>query len=237
MVYLYYMKMGFETRYIYQSSGQYMGEQLNLGGTPLNEAVMAAMEIVPMFQKKNNVQIVNTIFLTDGQGHTSNATYNISSGRYESNLRLGYGRVNVVITDPVTKIQYKMDNKNRSVRDTDIYLRALGDRTGSRVAGFFIVPGTRRSFMAEMRYLTNDYKSIENLWEDLKKNAFTVIDDNHLGYDEFYLISDKKLKIESEELVIDDTMSKAKMKNAFIKNRSSKVANKAMLSRFAEFVS
>ena len=41
---------------------------LRLGGTPLNEAIVSAFEFVPMFQKKNKVQIVNTIFLTDGQG-------------------------------------------------------------------------------------------------------------------------------------------------------------------------
>ena len=44
---------------------------LQLGGTPLGECIISAINMVPAFQKKNNVQIVNTIFLTDGQGHNS----------------------------------------------------------------------------------------------------------------------------------------------------------------------
>jgi hypothetical protein len=41
----------------------------------------------------------------------------------------------------------------------------------------------------------------------------------------------------AEALVITDDMSKAKMKTAFIKNRTSKLVSKKMLSQFAEFVS
>ena len=40
-----------------------------MGGTPLNEAVISAMKIVPEFQKKYKLQVVNTVFLTDGEGH------------------------------------------------------------------------------------------------------------------------------------------------------------------------
>ena len=39
---------------------------LNLGGTPLNDAIIAMMEIVPKFKAETGVQKVNTIFLTDG---------------------------------------------------------------------------------------------------------------------------------------------------------------------------
>ena len=43
--------------------------QFGLGGTPLNEAILGAIQIVPQFKKDNNVQIVNTVFLTDGCGN------------------------------------------------------------------------------------------------------------------------------------------------------------------------
>ena len=39
---------------------------MSLGGTPLNEAIIAMMDIVPKFKNETGVQKVNTIFLTDG---------------------------------------------------------------------------------------------------------------------------------------------------------------------------
>jgi len=41
----------------------------HLGGTPLYESVIAAMKIIPEFQKNYKLQIVNTVFLTDGEGN------------------------------------------------------------------------------------------------------------------------------------------------------------------------
>ena len=58
-----------------------------------------------------------------------------------------------------------------------------------------------------------------------------------LGFGEFYVITDKNLKVNAEEKEIDSSMTKAKMKNNFIKNRKNKLVSKKMLSRFAEFVS
>ena len=40
-----------------------------LGGTPLNHAIVAAMKIVPDFQMKHSLQKVHSVFLTDGYSH------------------------------------------------------------------------------------------------------------------------------------------------------------------------
>ena len=37
-----------------------------LSSTPLNDTIMAAMKMVPAFQKKYNIDKMNTVFLTDG---------------------------------------------------------------------------------------------------------------------------------------------------------------------------
>ena len=41
-----------------------------LGGTPLNEAIIAMMKIVPKFKTENNLQKVHSVFLTDGAGNS-----------------------------------------------------------------------------------------------------------------------------------------------------------------------
>ena len=70
---------------------------------------------------------------------------------------------------------------------------------------------------------------------DVKADGYGVIE-NDLGYDEYYLISSKSLEIKDEGLGIDSDMTKGRMKNAFVKAQKGKIANKQMLSRFAELV-
>ena len=81
--------------------GTYPGEIpsfMQLNSTPLNESVIAAMQIVPEFQKRNKLQIVNTVFLTDGESNNTQY-YRDSNGRdlYFSTYH------SVVIRDPKTK--------------------------------------------------------------------------------------------------------------------------------------
>ena len=55
---------------------------MRLGGTPLDPCIAVAIEIVSQFQKKYKVQKMNTIFLTDGCGHT-NTNYTTINKYYE----------------------------------------------------------------------------------------------------------------------------------------------------------
>jgi hypothetical protein len=206
---------------------------LNLGGTPLNEAVMAAMEIVPMFQKKNNVQIINTIFLTDGQGTEQRITWDSETGDY-CHRQVGTRAKNIIV-DPITKRHYSPGRYGE--RDTSYFLEALKDRTGSRIAGFFIAPSRKNSFRQEMNWIIGgDWSKIEELHKEMQTNSFAVIEGD-VGYDQFYVLSDKDLNVEAAEVAFDSDMTKGRMKNAFVKSRKNKIANKVMLSRFAEFVS
>jgi len=238
MVYLRYLRESFGNRRggYYSGSSMYypVPGNLNLGGTPLNEAVMAAMEIVPMFQKKNNVQIINTIFLTDGQGTEQRITWDSGTGDYSHYLGSGTKKKNIIV-DPVTKRHYSPPRYGE--RDTSYFLEALKDRTGSRIAGFFIAPSRKNSFRQEMNWIIGgDWTKIEELHKEMQTNSFAVIEGD-VGYDQFYVLSDKNLNVEAAEVEFGSDMTKGRMKNAFVKSRKNKIANKVMLSRFAEFVS
>ena len=50
---------------------------LDLSSTPLNEAIIAMMDIVPKFKKDTGVQKVNTIFLTDGESNMTRYVYDL----------------------------------------------------------------------------------------------------------------------------------------------------------------
>ena len=65
-----------------------------LGGTPLNDAIVSAMQIAPKFKEMNNTDICNVIFLTDGE-HCSNTGFS-----------LGYDTPTILtVVDPITKNQ------------------------------------------------------------------------------------------------------------------------------------
>jgi hypothetical protein len=213
--------------------GTELPRRLRLGGTPLNETIISAIKQVPVFQKKHGVQIVNTIFLTDGQGHPTRGTWDSEKQNFSGGI---HGRASkVILVDPVTKIQYEIDGRSHS---TSIpFLKALKDRTSSRVVGFYIAPcSTKKRFKQEITYSgVVNWSETDALWEKMKKDSFIVVEDD-LGYEQFYVVSSKSLKVQNEEVEIDSEMSKAKMKNTFIKQRRNKVGNKVLLGRFAEFV-
>ena len=112
-----------------------------MSGTPLNEAVIAAMEIVPEFQKRKRLQIVNTVFLTDGEGSTLNRVYE----PYNNSL-MAYSKTysHMIIRDPVTRHEEVFDKTKfywgsfNSMAQTDCLIRLLKARTNSHVIGFFV---------------------------------------------------------------------------------------------------
>ena len=47
----------------------YIPTDFMLGGTPLNNAIVYAMDILPKYKKDNGIQKLHTVFLTDGASH------------------------------------------------------------------------------------------------------------------------------------------------------------------------
>ena len=231
MTYLARLRMAYEDRYAAEHHD--IPNKLQLGGTPLGECIITAINMVPEFQKKNNVQIVNTIFLTDGQGNERFPTWNGTEfeGRYSR-----YS--SIVIVDPVTKIHYDHRRAITSGGNLDNQLlKILADRTKARVIGFYIAPtNNKKSFKREASYSGVEWSKHEEIWSDIKKNNFIVLEDTQ-GYDQYIWVSSKSLNIDSNAIAIDSDMTKGRMKNAFIKQRQGKFGNKVMLSKLAEFVS
>ena len=228
MTYLARLRMGFGDGY-YESACD-IPSSMQLGGTPLGDCIVSAINMVPEFQKKNKVQIVNTIFLTDGQGHDRMSVWD--GNGYTRNMRFS---PTTVVIDPVTKKHFVIDPRKDSIDAT--LLKVLRDRTKARVIGFYIAPtNNKNSFNREVGYVSGLWNKQESLWEEMKKNNFIVLEDTK-GYDQYIWVSSKSLAIDTKAVEIDSDMTKGRMKNAFIKQRQGKFGNKIMLSKLAEFVS
>ncbi len=253
MSYLRWLREGMSRHYY---DGEFtIPPSLRLGGTPLNECIIAAMPLVDMLRKKNNVQIINTVFLTDGQGHSmskqwvrtaeDDAEYIVPQNANGTDLRTktfsSYGyRTKLFLTDSVTKKVYDVSG-SRHTAETGILLKMLKDRSDARVAGFFIASNNKRSLHGDVSWMDNeDYMLADKIHGDFKKKGWSSVDKDEIGYDKFFILSDKNLNIKSEEFEAptkNGVVTKGRLKNAFIKSRKGKIGNKTMLSKFAEFVS
>ena len=192
-----------------------------MGGTPLNDAIIAAEEVIRRFRKKTKVQIVNTIFLTDGE---SNGLYTIHGNRDGHALIGADKRTQVIIRDNVSKKEYKVKSH---YDNTNILLRVLKDRTGSNLIGFFL-HNSGINYLARRYEMQVDTKS----WKD---NNFIAV--NSDGYDEYYIINAIGMNIQKEELKADSTMSKRKLATAFSNFSKKKAVNRVLLQRFVENIS
>jgi len=211
---------------------------LNLGGTPLNDAIIAMMEIVPKFKRDTGVQKVNTIFLTDGASHRTPGVYDYSldTKTGEHYKITGHLRGNIIITDPKTLKSYEVDGYNM----TDGLLRILKDRVPDmNLIGFFIA-GSGRSGRVDKRVLYSlqnnlDMDAIMEQVRFINKNKFLAIASK--GYDEMYVLPGKGMMVENDGLS-DDLVgaSKAKLKTAFGKSMKSKIDSRVLLNKFVKLV-
>ena len=191
---------------------------LQLGCTPLNEALVCAMDQVPAFQEANGIQIVNTVILTDGEGHGMVSRY-------------GYSREEkTFITDKKTRKTYeiKRDGSYYCGRaETDTILQMLRDRTGTNLVGIRLHDSKNVKFL---RYSVEDaeYAVLEKHYKT--QNFITMPS----AYDEYFLVKGN-LKVETDALEnLSDDASYAKIKNAFIKGGNRKKSSRVIATKMVD---
>mgnify|MGYP003342567584 CR=1 FL=1 len=216
-----------------------------LSGTPLNEAVIAAMEIVPEFQKRNRLQIVNTVFLTDGEGNTLNRVYE----PYNNSL-MAYSKSysHMIIRDPVTRHEEVFDKTRfywgsfNSMAQTDCLIRLLKARTNSHVIGFFVGEvkdvAQRAEYFWKEECLTSSaaYSFKEKMKEKFRKESSLVV--TSTGYDDYYVLRSNGLDTDDdEELTFKQNATTRGMVSAFSKYTGNKIASRVVLNRFIGLIS
>ena len=213
--------------------------EFDLGSTPLNEALLAAQHIVKDFQKANNLQIVNTVILTDGEASGRPSQTMDAEGKWISH---DYDSA-VHVTSRKTKKSYGM-----GYDATDNLIQMLRDETGSNVIGMFLTEGgsKNRVTQAIQRQIHKAYAGTDTDWlaadaacekayAEFKKDNGTVLP--HKSYDEYYILKGNQKVIDSNLLdELDENASLTKVRNAFIKSGSDKQSSRTILTRLAGVV-
>jgi len=194
---------------------------LHMGCTPLNEAVVSAMDIIPAFQQSNGVQIMNAVFLTDGEGH------GMGLKGYYSN----YGRNNKdILRDSKTHKTYELNNNGRRA-ETDVLLTLLKDKTGCNTIGVRLHASKTLRNMRYQFFSSEDNNAFEAACKSYTKNNYATIQS---AYDEYFIVKGN-LKVEFDALEgLEEGASNAKIKNAFMKGNNSKKSSRVIASKMVE---
>lgn len=94
-----------------------------LGGTPLNESIVAMKQILNDFRKQTKVEVLNAIIMTDGEGGSVNLERHPNSSGY-------YSYSNNILVDGVTQFG--------DATETSSLLNWLKYKTNANIIGFFL---------------------------------------------------------------------------------------------------
>ena len=217
------------------SSYCYLPWQFTLGGTPLDDAIMAAIQIHDEFKKTNRLDIVNSVFLTDGDSHSIEVVKERLDGNGYNQIPIHYlySRDSVVkIIDPVTKKQYRVSKQFGSA--TTQLLKIFRDHTGSNAIGYRIATMNRRKIASDFRRYA-DEEGLLNIYEDLKKNRFTTIPNS--GYDKYFVLAGgKRLKTANTTMEVAEDATKGQIRTAFKKANGNRKNTRVLLSQFIDMV-
>ena len=219
----------------------YVPEIFGLSSTPLNEAIVSAKYIIKKFRKDYRLQIVNTVFLTDGEGHALNRYYGGSSigkndPQYDEKYDYSYlpsmnSKNRVVIRDTDTQSSVVIGDLREE--QTPALLKLLKEATGSNVIGFYILDG--REIRRALSLYTPSGTDFDAMAAQFRKDKTLII--KSAGYDEYYLLNSNGMAIDDDaEFEVKSTTTRG-LVSAFGKYTSGRVHNRTVLNKFINLIS
>jgi hypothetical protein len=221
------------------SNSHYNGAE-SMGGTPLNQAIVVTEEIVKRFKASSKAQIVNVIFLTDGESNPIERVYDSTVSRWDAN---GKHMKNVfILQDKEVGKEYHFKSNEYSNSSympsnevTINLLKRLKDRTGANLLGFYLYdtasfPSVLRTFYG----YSVDSKFEDTLKKSWSENKFIPVTSH--GYDDYYIINTKAMMNTENKLEVNSEMTKAKIAKEFMKFSEKKAVNRVLLRRFIDKV-
>ena len=218
--------------------GNYMRlSRFSLHATPLNDAILAAVPVVEKFKSSKNVQIVNAVFLTDGDSNNGA----IFSGNPDENTcnHTYLHTSNAVLRDMKTRKTMPFERGE----DTITFLKYFRETTGSNLMGFFIAEDRRNSFIRSYvtrkgyQYVvpTAETSIARTKFRQLQREKM-LIEVDFGGYTELYFLpGGKQLEAGNSDMQgVTSESSKAQIRDAFMKSTKGLKEKRIMLTRFVE---
>lgn len=232
-------KYSIEARYSRGVSGDYVevkNKNYDLAGTPLNNTVPLAIEVARKFRKDNNVEIVNSIFLTDG-GATDHVESTVSEDQnyptrsYGRQERAVFRQGNVMVTVPGDIYSYS------GTIDAMGMIELYKQIVGGNVINYFIADQwSARALENEISEWSNmGWSERQEIINKQRKTGVVVCDATQAFDKRFILKGGSSLKIEKTELEVKSS-SKGDLLRGFRNFNKDKVQNRVFLAKFMDMV-
>ena len=241
LMYIWSMALSYHGRYSANSRELWEGDNFNcpseyyLGSTPLNQAIVALNEMIPIFKNKNKIEKMSVITLTDGGANWCFGSTMGDDGK--SNIQHG--------STPVIKVGKKSyttkdnDRFYRSGEYTGLLLDIIRQRHGVSTIGFFV---TKKLRTWDMDNYIGDYKDYQDkelkrakIRSSMTKNRFAQVPQT--GYSKYFLLNGKKMMVENTNLDgINDTMKAGGIAKLFKKSMKGRITSRILLNQFIQEV-
>jgi hypothetical protein len=203
--------------------GYYDSLPVCLGGsTPLDSTIVVAKDIVNTFRQQTKVQIVNTVFLTDGDA-TDNLLY------YGTNPKGGWNAVTVL------RDGHK-EWADAGASPTSLLLQWFREQTGANALGIFVT--------SRFQYATHHISP--SVGEETRKAAEKQFKRDGwcsipaLGFSEYFVlrgtVKDTEAAMDDFEAKDASTMTATQIKNAYIAAVESRNGARGMIHRMVKIV-
>ena len=222
-----------------------------MNGTPLNETIIIAHEIVRRFRDRHKVQKMNTIFLTDGDSCPPRYRKNEVGEEYEHTNPRHWNATKVL---PLygKNIEMFTNHSTRSLY-TDL-ITSLKRTCDTTVIGFFVAnykSDYKNNCITALRSRKPNLSwsdaviEFNTLQKTAKKEKCLAIQ-NGFGYDAYFIFDSKNgldITEDGEEFASDgfskdvtDNSSQNKIAKDFAKFNTEKRVSRVFLNKFAEFI-
>jgi hypothetical protein len=194
-----------------------------LGYTPLNGAILFSEHVIRDFQKKNNLQEVHAVWITDGEGNNS----------YSIHKAEPYYSKRMIIQDKKMKKNYPRSRTRRNI--TSELFEIVKDRLGCNIIGFFLDTNYgKKNHMMNHIYQSGmaNQTNITEWMKQSKKDGYFIKKEQ--GYDEYYVISNAPKIIKPVEM--DDKMTNRKLATVFSSKNNEFKNSRVILSKFIDLI-
>jgi hypothetical protein len=190
---------------------------MHLSSTPLIEAIVASMDMVQKFKAENNLDIVNTIFMTDGEPTGVSMTQH--GGFVHKN-----------------GITFKMENRKSLV---DNMIKVFREVTGMKAICFFLHDkASLNDYVYGSYYTQDDSRSLLDQANKKysKEGWISAVKTSH-SYDEKFIIHSRNAVEDSDlDEILASKTSSVGIRNGFIKTMSQARTSRTMLNRFIDLI-
>ena len=241
LMYIWSMALSYHGRYSANSRELWQGDNFNcpsqyyLGSTPLNQAIVALNEMIPIFKNKNKIEKMSVITLTDGGANWCFGSTMGDDGK--SNIQHG--------STPVIKVGKKSyttkdnDRFYRSGEYTGLLLDIIRQRHGVSTIGFFVTKKLRTwdydNFIGEYKDYQDKELKRAKIRSSMTKNRFAQVPQT--GYSKYFLLNGKKMAVENTNLDgINDTMKAGGIAKLFKKSMKGRITSRILLNQFIQEV-